>query len=67
MDAALRRLRGEFRQSTYFKDCLEHLRRYAIDARKIERKLGWKPPETFETGIRKAISGTWSTMRWSRK
>jgi dTDP-glucose 4,6-dehydratase len=34
-----------------------HDRRYAIDARKIERELGWRPAETFDTGIRK-------TVRW---
>ena len=34
-----------------------HDRRYAIDARKLERELGWRPAETFETGIRK-------TVRW---
>jgi dTDP-glucose 4,6-dehydratase len=32
-----------------------HDRRYAIDARKIERELGWKPSETFESGIRKTV------------
>ncbi len=32
-----------------------HDRRYAIDARKIERELGWRPAETFETGIRKTV------------
>ncbi len=32
-----------------------HDRRYAIDARKIERELGWQPAETFETGIRKTV------------
>ena len=42
---------------TYVQDRLGHDRRYAIDARKIERELGWKPSETFETGIRK-------TVRW---
>ena len=42
---------------TYVKDRPGHDRRYAIDARKIERELGWKPKETFETGIRK-------TVRW---
>jgi len=42
---------------TYVQDRLGHDRRYAIDARKIERELGWKPCETFETGIRK-------TVRW---
>lgn len=42
---------------TYVKDRPGHDRRYAIDASKIHRELGWKPAETFETGIRK-------TVRW---
>jgi dTDP-glucose 4,6-dehydratase len=42
-------------QITYVKDRPGHDRRYAIDARKIERELGWKPQETFETGIRKTV------------
>ncbi|HZQ93454.1 MAG TPA: dTDP-glucose 4,6-dehydratase [Candidatus Sulfotelmatobacter sp.] len=42
---------------TFVKDRPGHDRRYAIDARKIERELGWKPRETFETGLRK-------TVRW---
>jgi dTDP-glucose 4,6-dehydratase len=42
---------------TFVKDRPGHDRRYAIDARKIERELGWRPQETFETGIRK-------TVRW---
>ncbi|MCA1978456.1 MAG: dTDP-glucose 4,6-dehydratase [Thiobacillus sp.] len=42
---------------TYVKDRPGHDRRYAIDARKIDRELGWKPAETFDTGIRK-------TVRW---
>jgi dTDP-glucose 4,6-dehydratase len=42
---------------THVKDRPGHDRRYAIDARKIERELGWRPAETFETGIRK-------TVRW---
>ncbi|TWH63946.1 dTDP-glucose 4,6-dehydratase [Azomonas agilis] len=44
-------------QVTFVKDRPGHDRRYAIDARKIERELGWKPAETFDTGIRK-------TVRW---
>ena len=40
---------------TYVQDRPGHDRRYAIDARKIERELGWKPAETFETGIRKTV------------
>ena len=39
-------------QITYVTDRPGHDRRYAIDARKIERELGWRPAETFETGIR---------------
>ena len=42
---------------THVKDRPGHDRRYAIDARKIERELGWRPKETFVTGIRK-------TVRW---
>ncbi len=42
-------------QITYIKDRPGHDRRYAIDAHKIERELGWKPAETFETGIRKTV------------
>jgi dTDP-glucose 4,6-dehydratase len=42
-------------QITYVKDRPGHDRRYAIDARKIESELGWKPLETFETGIQKTV------------
>ena len=40
---------------SYVTDRPGHDRRYAIDARKIERELGWKPAETFDTGIRKTV------------
>ena len=40
---------------TFVKDRPGHDRRYAIDAGKIERELGWRPAETFETGIRKTV------------
>jgi dTDP-glucose 4,6-dehydratase len=40
---------------TYVKDRPGHDRRYAIDARKIERELGWRPAETFDSGIRKTV------------
>lgn len=47
---------GSYReQITFVKDRPGHDRRYAIDARKIERELGWKPAETFDTGIRKTV------------
>ena len=42
-------------QLTYVTDRPGHDRRYAIDARKIHRELGWQPAETFETGIRRTI------------
>ncbi len=42
-------------QITFVADRPGHDRRYAIDARKIERELGWRPAETFETGIRKTV------------
>ncbi len=42
-------------QITHVKDRPGHDRRYAIDARKLEADLGWKPAETFETGIRKTV------------
>jgi dTDP-glucose 4,6-dehydratase len=45
------------RHITYVADRPGHDRRYAIDARKLERELGWKPAETFDSGIRK-------TVRW---
>lgn len=43
-------------QITFVQDRPGHDRRYAIDARKLERELGWKPAETFETGIRKTVA-----------
>ena len=43
-------------QITYVKDRPGHDRRYAIDARKVESELGWKPAETFESGIRKTVA-----------
>ncbi|RJP71776.1 MAG: dTDP-glucose 4,6-dehydratase [Comamonadaceae bacterium] len=42
-------------QITHVKDRPGHDRRYAIDARKLEAALGWKPAETFESGIRKTV------------
>ena len=42
-------------QITYVTDRPGHDRRYAIDARKLEQELGWKPAETFESGIRKTV------------
>ncbi len=51
-------------QITYVKDRPGHDRRYAIDATKIERELGWKPAETFETGIRKTVQWYLDNQTW---
>jgi dTDP-glucose 4,6-dehydratase len=51
-------------QITYVKDRPGHDRRYAIDASKIERELGWKPTETFETGIRKTVHWYLDNPEW---
>lgn len=51
-------------QITYVKDRPGHDRRYAIDARKLERELGWKPAETFETGIRKTVQWYLDNPEW---
>lgn len=51
-------------QITYVKDRPGHDRRYAIDATKIERELGWKPAETFESGIRKTVRWYLDNQAW---
>ena len=51
-------------QITYVKDRPGHDRRYAIDARKLEKELGWKPAETFETGIRKTVAWYLDNAEW---
>ncbi|SOE96045.1 dTDP-glucose 4,6-dehydratase [Burkholderia sp. D7] len=51
-------------QITYVKDRLGHDRRYAIDARKIERELGWKPAETFETGLARTVRWYLDNQAW---
>jgi dTDP-glucose 4,6-dehydratase len=49
---------------THVQDRPGHDRRYAIDAHKIERELGWKPTETFETGIRKTVQWYLDNPEW---
>ena len=49
---------------TYVKDRPGHDRRYAIDCSKMERELGWKPAESFETGIRKTVRWYLDHMEW---
>ena len=51
-------------QITFVKDRPGHDRRYAIDARKIERELGWRPQETFESGIRKTVEWYLAHADW---
>ena len=51
-------------QINHVQDRPGHDRRYAIDARKIERELGWKPAETFETGIRKTVQWYLNNPEW---
>jgi dTDP-glucose 4,6-dehydratase len=49
---------------TYVQDRPGHDRRYAIDASKIERELGWAPAETFDTGIRKTVQWYLDNQAW---
>ena len=51
-------------QITFVKDRPGHDRRYAIDATKIANELGWKPEETFETGIRKTVQWYLDNQGW---
>ncbi len=52
-------------QITFVKDRPGHDRRYAIDARKIERELGWKPLETFESGIHTTVQWYLENLDWT--
>ncbi len=51
-------------QISFVTDRPGHDRRYAIDARKLEQELGWKPAETFETGIRKTVEWYLANQQW---
>lgn len=51
-------------QITYVTDRPGHDRRYAIDARKLERELNWRPAETFESGIRKTVQWYLDNQAW---
>ncbi|SAI05713.1 dTDP-glucose 4%2C6-dehydratase [Bordetella ansorpii] len=51
-------------QIMYVRDRPGHDRRYAIDAQRIERELGWRPAETFETGIRKTVQWYLDNEQW---
>ena len=54
-------------QITFVQDRPGHDRRYAIDASKIPRELGWQPDETFETGIRKTVQWYLDNLEWCRR
>ena len=65
MDDKLGRQRGESRQLiTFIKDRPGHDRRYAIDASKIERELGWKPSLTFQEGLVKTVEWYLAEEHW---
>ena len=56
---------GSYRnQIAFVKDRPGHDRRYAIDARKLERELGWKPAETFDSGLRKTVRWYLDNQAW---
>ena len=68
LDELRPRAEGPYKQLiTHVKDRPGHDRRYAIDARKIERELGWRPAETFETGIRKTVQWYLSHPEWVQR
>ncbi|CAG4885497.1 dTDP-glucose 4,6-dehydratase [Paraburkholderia gardini] len=52
------------KQIEFVKDRPGHDRRYAIDATRIERELGWRPAETFETGMRKTVRWYLENSEW---
>ncbi|MCA8093237.1 dTDP-glucose 4,6-dehydratase [Burkholderia anthina] len=65
LDQARPKAAGSYRdQIAYVTDRPGHDRRYAIDARKLERELGWKPAETFETGLAKTVDWYLGNQAW---
>jgi len=54
-------------QITYVSDRPGHDMRYAIDASKIEKELGWRPRETFESGIRKTVEWYLENQQWCQR
>ena len=68
MDAMAPQLGGHSRRLIQFvKDRPGHDRRYAIDAGKIEKELGWKPAHTFESGIRETIQWYLDNQEWVKQ
>ncbi len=66
VDAAAPRSASRRDLITFVKDRPGHDRRYAMDARKIEHELGWRPKETFESGIRKTVRWYLENEAWVR-
>lgn len=65
LDEIVPKKEGSYRdQITYVTDRPGHDRRYAIDAQKISVELGWKPAETFESGIRKTVHWYLNNLQW---
>ncbi len=65
LDGIRPKANGSYRdQIAFVKDRPGHDRRYAIDARKLERTLGWKPAETFETGMEKTVQWYLDNEAW---
>jgi dTDP-glucose 4,6-dehydratase len=65
LDKEKPKAQGSYRdQITFVVDRPGHDQRYAIDATKIERELGWKPAETFETGIQKTVKWYLAHPQW---
>lgn len=68
LDELAARPQGSYRDLiTFVKDRPGHDRRYAIDAGKIKRELGWQPAESFETGIRKTVQWYLAHGEWVRQ
>jgi len=68
MDELAPQLGGHSRQLiSYVKDRPGHDRRYAIDAGKVQRELGWTPAHTFETGIRETVQWYLNNQDWVLK
>ncbi|QLC73409.1 dTDP-glucose 4,6-dehydratase [Pseudomonas sp. LPB0260] len=67
-ELAPRQQGGAYReQITFVADRPGHDQRYAIDASKIERELGWKPQETFASGLRKTVRWYLDNLDWCRR
>jgi dTDP-glucose 4,6-dehydratase len=65
LDELKPRANGSYRELiTFVTDRPGHDRRYAIDARKLERELGWKPAETFESGMKKTVQWYLDHQPW---